>query len=503
MKRIIIYITGLSLFTACDSYLDTVPTDRFTQETYWNSKEKIEAALIGSYSVLNNANSFFAAPNMVYLDALTPNTYQYNGDWNLISRGLHDANTGKFNSTWNQCYEGIGRVNNILANIDKVELQSKDKERYIAEAKFLRALFYFPLWNLYGGAPLITEAPDLESQRDLGRSSEEDLLKQILSDLNDASKEGVLAKSYSGLEKGRATIGAVLSFKARVLLYAGQWNEAAITAKKVIELNEYELFPDYRGLFLLENEGNKEVIFDIQYAYPEFAHSLDVSLDQQLGSSPLPELIDAYYAIDGKPISKSSLYDKTSPYKNRDSRLHATVVLPGSIFKGSVVATNQYPSTGAGLKKYTIYKDLEKPLAVQTSGTSELNYIVLRYADVLLTYAEAQNEIAGPSDDIFNALDKIRDRVGMARINRDLNKDELRKEIRHERRVEFAGEGLYYFDIRRWKIASQVLNTEIYHLNGNRIDSRAFRENRDYLWPIPSLAIQNNDQLIQNPNYGN
>jgi len=122
---------------------------------------------------------------------------------------------------------------------------------------------------------------------------------------------------------------------------------------------------------------------------------------------------------------------------------------------------------------------------------------------VLLTYAEAQNEIAGPSDDIFNALDKIRDRVGMARINRDLNKDELRKEIRHERRVEFAGEGLYYFDIRRWKIASQVLNTEIYHLNGNRIDSRAFRENRDYLWPIPSLAIQNNDQLIQNPNYGN
>ena len=502
MKKILI-ISGVVLLTACDSYLDTVPTDRFTQDNYWTSKDNLEAAVVGAYAVLNNGNSFYAAANMVYLDALTPNTYQYNGDWNLISRGLHNANTGKFNTTWNQCYEGIGRTNNILANIDKVELEAREKARYIAETKFLRALFYFPLWNLYGGSPLILDAPNLETQGRLPRNSAEDLLGQILNDLNEASKGDALAKSYSGTEKGRATIGAVLAFKTRVLLYSRQWKETVETAKQVIDLNEYELFPDYRGLFLLENEGNKEVIFDVQYAYPEFVHSLDVSLDQQLGSSPLPGLIDDYYDINGVPIEQSSLYDKDTPYQNRDPRLQATVILPGTQFKGATVTTNQYPSTGAGLKKYTIYKDLEKPVAVQTSGTSELNNIILRYADILLTFAEAQNEFAGPSEEIYNVLDQIRERAGIAKFTRGLSKEELRKEIRHERRVEFAGEGLYYFDIRRWEIADQVLNTDVYHLNGNRIDSRAFKVNRDYLWPVPSLAIQNNSELKQNPNYGN
>jgi len=502
MKKIIFYIFGVLLLSACDSYLDTVPTDRFTQDTYWTSKENVEAAVVGAYSVLNNGNSFYAAANMVYLDALTPNTYQYNGDLNLISRGLHDANTGKFNGTWNSSYEGIGRVNNILANIDQVDFDEKLKARYIAEAKFLRALFYFPLWNLYAGAPLITDAPNLESQGKLARSSADDLLKQILADLDDASKPDALAKTYSGLEKGRATLGAVLAFKARVLLYASQWKEAAETAKEVIALDVYSLFSDYRGLFYLENEGNSEVIFDIQYAYPEFAHSLDVSLDQQLGSSPLPDLIEDYYAVDGLPIDKSTLFDKNNPYKNRDPRLGATVILPGSQFKGATVAANQYPSTGAGLKKYTVYKDLEKPVAVQTSGTSELNYIVLRYADVLLTFAEAQNELSGPSEEVFQALDQIRERAKMPKYNRNLSQLQLRDEIRHERRIELAGEGLYYFDIRRWKIADKLLNSDVFNLSGARIDSRAFRLDRDYLWPVPSIAIQYNDQLTQNPNYG-
>lgn len=501
MKRNIFLLSSILICSSCDSYLDTVPTDRFTQETYWNSQQKVEAALVGAYSVLNNGNSFYAAGNMVYLDALTPNTYQYNNDMNLISRGLHDANTGRFNTTWNQAYEGIGRINNILANIDDIEFDQKLKDRYKAEAKFLRALYYFPLWNLYGGTPLILDAPNLESQGELSRNSADELYAQIIKDLNEASS-GALANSYSGAEKGRATQGAVLALKTRVYLYASKWKEAAETAKQIINSNTYELFNDYRGLFYLENEGNKEVIFDIQYAYPEYAHSLDVSLDQQLGSAPLPNLINDYYATDGLPITSSQVYDAQKPYDNRDPRLQATVILPGTTFKGATVIANQYPSTGAGLKKYTIYKDNEKPIAVQTSGTSELNYIVFRYADILLSFAEAQNERNGPSDEIFDALDKIRIRVGMPKFDRTLSQEQLRKEIRHERRIELAGEGLYYFDIRRWNIAHEVLNSDVYHLNGNRIDSRAFQKDRDYYWPIPSIAIQFNDNLEQNPNYG-
>jgi len=501
MKRTIILLSSIIFCSSCDSYLDIVPTDRFTQETYWNSQQKVEAALVGAYSVLSNGNSFYSAGNMVYLDALTPNTYQYNNDINLISRGLHDANTGRFNSTWNQSYEGIGRVNNILANIDDIDFDQKIKDRIKAEAKFLRALYYFPLWNLYQGAPLILDPPNLETQGNLNRNSADEIYVQIIKDLDEASA-GALANSYSGSEKGRATQGAVLAFKTRVLLYASQWQEAAETAKTIINSKTYELFNDYRALFYLENEGNKEVIFDIQYAYPEFTHSLDVSLDQQLGSSPLPDLINDYYATDGQAIHLSSVYDPQKPYANRDPRLQATVILPGTTFKGATVAANQYPSTGAGLKKYTIYKDLEKPISVQTSGTSELNYIVLRYADVLLSFAEAQNEFSGPSAEIFDALDAIRVRAGMPKYNRSLTKEQLRKEIRHERRIEFAGEGLYYFDIRRWNIAHELLNGDVHHINGNRIDSRAFQKDRDYVWPIPSIAIQFNNNLTQNPNYG-
>ncbi len=502
MKKYIHYFLSILILSSCDSYLDTNPSDRFTQETYWTSKENVEAAVVGIYSVLNNGNSFYAARNMVYLDALTPNSYQYNGDLNLISRGLHDANTGLFNSTWNSSYEGIGRANMVLANIDQVEFDQQLKERYKAEAKFLRALFYFPLWNLYGGAPLITDAPDLDSQGKLPRSTPEELLDQILTDLDQAAASGVLQESYSGQEKGRATIGAVLSFKTRVLLYAGRWAEAAKAAKAVMDLGIYKLYPDYRELFFLENEGNQEVIFDIQYAYPEFAHSLDINLDQQLGSAPLPGLISDYYGTDGKPFAASSAFDEKNPYANRDKRLAATIILPATQFKGALVAANQYPSTGAGQKKYTIYKDNEKPLVVQTSGTSELNYIVLRYADILLSYAEAQNEANGPSPAIFDALDQLRLRAGVASYDRTLSKEELRAEIRHERRIELAGEGLYYFDIKRWGIAEQSLNTDVYHLNGSRIDSRKFSANRDNLWPVPSLAIQYNNQLTQNPNYG-
>ncbi len=498
MKKYLLLLTVSVLFFGCKDYLDVTPTDRFTQDTYWNTKIQAEAALNGTYAALYY--NVYAA-NSIYLDALTPNTYQYNNDYNIISRGLHNAATGYFNETWNGSYKGIGRANNVLANIDKVNMDATLKERYKAEAKYLRALYYIPLWNLFGGAPLITEATNYETQATLPRNTADELLAQILKDLNEASTGTVLPLSYSGADKGRATRGAALALKARVLLYAKRWKEAAEAAKAVIDLKNYSLFPDYRGLFYLENEGNAEVIFDVQYKYPEFTHSLDISLDQQLGSAPLPDLVNAYYATDGKPISGSAVYNAAKPFENRDSRLQATVILPGTQFKGAVVTAIQYPSTGYGLKKYTIFKDNEKPVSAPTSGTSELNLILLRYADVLLMYAEAKNEDTGPDQSVFDALNLIRARAKMPNVATGLNQEDLRAEIRHERRIELAGEGLYYYDIRRWRIADQVLNGNITNSAGARIDSRLFDANKDYLWPVPSIAIQNNPALKQNPNY--
>lgn len=370
------------------------------------------------------------------------------------------------------------------------------KKRYIAEAKFLRALNYFPLWHLFGGAPLILETPNFETQSNLPRNTGAELLTQILKDLDEAIVD--LPTTYSGTEKGRATKGAALALKARALLYAGKWSEAAAAAKTVIDSKTYTLFSDYRALFFLENEGNSEVIFDIQYKVPEFGTGIDVGLDAQNTSAPTPDLVKDYYAKDGLPITTSPLYNAATPYANRDPRLQATVIVPGSLYKGKTVTAMQYPRTGFGQKKYTIYRDTEVPAKSLTTGESELNYILIRYADVLLMYAEAQNEATGPDASVYSALNQVRKRAGMPDVTLGLTQEQLRNEIRHERRIELAGEGLYYYDVLRWKTAAQVLNADVLNASGQRVDTRRFTAPRDYLWPVPAIAIQDNPALIQN-----
>jgi len=502
MKSFNIYllVTGwLLCCSSCSSFLDVEPTDSYTDDNYWETEERVVASLNGVYAALLQ-NGLYGGTTPLYFENMSPNTYRYQGDYNLIAQGLHDANTGLFYTVWRGAYQGIGRANNLLANIAQVPLDETKQKRYIAEAKFLRAVFYFPLWNLFGGAPLILDATDDASQSNLPRNSAAEIYTQLLKDLDEAAAD--LPESYGANEKGRATKGAALAFKTRILLYAGKWAEAAETAKQVMDAGTYQLFPDYRGLFYLENEGNSEVIFDVQFKYPEFTHGFDINLDEYNNIAPLPDLVNDYYDKEGNPIAHSSLYDPGKPYENRDPRLQQTVIVKGSLFKGATVTTGQYPRTGYGQKKYTVFKD-DTPAATIPDGQSELNYILLRYADVLLMYAEAQNEANGPDESVYQAIQQIRDRVGMPGLKPNLSKEALREEIRHERRIELAGEGLYYYDVRRWNIASEVLNGDIYNDQGERIDTRRFNAQRDKLWPIPAIAIQENNALNQNPGYGN
>jgi hypothetical protein len=501
-KNDIIIIFLCTLLSGCSGFLDTEPADKYIQDNYWQTQERAVAALNGVYASLMNSG-VYGGVNPLVLENVTPNAYHYQGDENLIVTGRHNAATGLFGTAWNRAYEGIGRANNFLGNIDRVPMDEAQKKHYIAEVKFLRAVYYFPLWNLFNGAPLILEPTDAAKQEELPRNSADELLAQILKDLNEAIDADILPKSYSGADKGRVTIGAALAFKARILLYAGRWSEAAGTARKVIDLDVYDLFPGYRELFYLENEGNDEVVFDIQYKYPEFCHSFDMTLDEYNNVAPLPDLVNDYYAIDGLPVNESDKYDPLNPYENRDPRLRQTIIVKGSLFKGKTVTEGQYPRTGYGQKKYTVYKD-DEPKATIRAGDSELNYIFIRYADVLLMYAEAKNEADGPNNpEIYECLNKIRDRAGMPHFREDLSQAELRKEIRHERRIELAGEGFYFYDIRRWRMAHEVMNGDVYNDKGEKIESRTFDNPRDYLWPVPSTAIQENPNLKpQNDGYG-
>src|SRR5699024_7455969 len=351
---------------------------------------------------------------------------------------------------------------------------------------------------------------------DQPRNEREEVIQRILTDLETAAER--LPITQSGANVGRATKGAALSLKARVLLYEAspllnesnnrdKWQAAADAAKEVMDLAneaEYDLYADYRGLFLPENENNQEVIFDVQYLFPDVTHSFDLINAQYNTNAPLQDLIDAYEMINGLSITDpASGYNPDEPYEDRDPRMEATIVYPGALFKGKPADAGFVKQTGYAMKKYSIYdKDIHPADKTDLkAGQSETNFIVMRYADILMMYAEALNEVDPDNPSILESINKVRQRVDMPAIPSGKSQEEMRDIIRHERRIEFVGEALYYNDIRRWKIAETVMNAPIKTWQNNVIETRKFNEARDYWWPIPQAELDLNPSLEQNPNY--
>lgn len=478
--------------------LEVSSTTQISADTFWKTQNDAQLAIDATYSTLGDFVN-----NTLYLDAVADNAYN-NYPWEgfkAIADGTHDIwGPWAIGGFWSQLWTGIGRANVVLDNIDAVEMDESLKTRMKGEALFLRAFFYFNLTEQYGGVPLILESPNL-SQGELPRSTKEEVVNQIIADLDAAG--AILPSSAS--DPGRATKGAAIGLKARVLLFNEKWAEAAQAASQVVGMG-YSLFPSYRDLFMEENENNQEVIFDAQYISPERGNFYELYIGAigtgQGWSSivPLQELVDDYHMNDGKSTGESSNYDPNNPYENRDPRLKQTIFVPGTIANG--VPFEQLTTyTGFAFKKYTPFDETTIVTATPYPTRTGLNVILLRYADILLMYAEAKNEASGPDASVYEAINEVRNRpsVEMPPIPAGLSQADMREVIRHERRIELALEGIRYSDIRRWGIAEEVLNG-INDPGG----TRSFNPGRDYLWPIPGpqFDLQDN-QLVQNPGYGN
>jgi len=491
---LIVQLLALTISSCNDSYLETISSVQYNEANWWKTEAQAISTLNGCYAVLMDAQ--IGGHEFLREENITPNSYSRGGD-SPLDVGAHSAgNYDRFQLKWNANYMGVGRTNYFLENIDKVSMGEDLKKRLTGEAQFLRALYYSNLVNYFGGVPLILQAPDFASQGSLPRNTREEVVAQIVRDLDNAA--AVLPTNYTGSAIGRATKGAALALKARVLLYESRWAEAASAAKQVMELNRYSLFSDYRNLFLPANENNSEVIFDVQYKIPEFPINWDNLIDNQVNLAPTPDLVNSYLMKDGLPTNQSPLFDPSKPYENRDPRLHRTIIVPGYQFRGIIIPETRYYNTGFGSKKYTSYLD---NVVSKDITPSELNYIILRYADILLMYAEAQNEATGPDASVYSALNLVRTRAGMPSVATGLTKEQLRQVIRHERRIELAMEGLYYQDIRRWRIAETVMNATVLNIKGQVVQTRKFNATRDYLWPIHEILIQQNRALVQNPGY--
>ncbi len=561
-KKIISAVAGcifLAFLGGCkDEYLEKIPSNP-SSATFYSNADELQIGLLGCYSQLNYQEQNYGLGNLrvpwhIFIDATTDICWdRTNGALQDIGKGTIDANNGVVLVKFRETYKGIARCNFLLDNIGKL----KDKipaalyNQSIAEARFIRALNYSYLLTLFGGVPLVTTTLTIADSQ-VPKSTKAEVADFIINEMEAASKD--LPLNQAVMNDGRATKGAALAIKARTALYNEKWDVAAAAAKAVMDLNKYALHTNYADLFKYVGESSKEIIFSLQYAKNVNTHTTPRYFLPRLPGGvcdkvPFQSFIDSYECTDGLSIDASPLYNPQKPFLNRDPRLSFTCGVPGDRLFGyqfethkdslqiwnynvtpavriaNTEATHAFATfTGYVFRKYC---DEVDKADVQNS---ELNIILMRYAEVLLTYAEAKIEANQIDQSVYDAINLVRRRatVNMPAITTGKSQQELRSIVRKERKYEFAMEGLRLADIRRWKIAEQVMvgnaygripkgllaNAPIVDANGtpnynnvtNRTDMRiietkVFNKDRDYLWPFPAIEVQTNKKLVQNPNY--
>lgn len=506
-----------------------------TEDQYWNLNSAARGQLNLGYTFLQDGYN------------------RYNGA--MLAAGSDEAVNSNLNSsvnifnngTWSSLrtlddnyainYNGIRQVNVFLANSHRANIVPlTDIPRLRGEAFFLRAFFHFELWKRYGGIIIADHVFTTTDNLDLPRNTSQETLNQIIKDCDSASTTLPLSVTqYGAGDKGRATKAAALALKSRALLYAASplnnpsgditlWQKAAAVSRELIDTKAHSLLASYANIFNFTTAAyNSEVIFataatlrnDIE------TNNAPISYNGALGlTNPTQELVDAYGMKNGLPITDpASGYNPGDPYKDRDPRFALSVIYDGSLFKGTAVSTAVDGKDGIGKSVnatktgYYMRKFLSESASWNqtTNATVRRPWVIFRYGETLLNYAEAQNEAAGPDASVYDAVNQVRKRAGIANLPEGLSKDQMRQRIRNERRVELAFEEHRFFDVRRWKTGETDLGKAV---TGMRIantgttnsyerftvETRVFNE-RMYRYPIPQAEINNAPKLQQNPGY--
>lgn len=535
--RIFLSILTIAVaLTACENdVLDKGPLDVIDESIVWSDPQTAELYLNDLYNYMSSYNIW---DNMDNMSDLTEGGHSW--------LGCYTYNYGEVSASYDpygkwSYYTQIRRVNNLLDHSDMLTGDQAMIDRVIGQAVYLRAFFYFYLVRAYGGVPLITHAQSLDENLAVSRNPYEECVAFIADEMDRAAD--LLPLQWDGPNIGRPTKGAALAIKARMLLYAAsplnnpendlsKWQAAADAAKAVIDLDVYDLYPEYDKLFLDDN--NQEVIFDIQWAYPyrvtsdpaEIVSAEFIINPQGLNGAfgmnrPTQEYVDMFEMANGKPITDpTSGYDPEKPYEGRDPRFYASIFYNGVSWRDDTVQTfingkhgpgvADLYETGSTMTGYYCRKFTDPSIpCVYLVDEIQANWILIRYAEVLLNYAEAQIAL-GNEEEARTYINAVRERVGMPPTN--ASGADLVEMYRNERTVELGMEEHRYFDIRRWKIAEDVLNGYVHKMTIEKNDDgtfsyaveemspRSFPE-RMYWQPIPIDEIRKNPNLEQNPGY--
>ena len=551
----------LALFISGCEFLDYTEQSFAEKENVFTNHDRTVAFLTATYNSLQagftdvgNAMLESATDNAAYAWDDTNIQNFYNGIWSPIST---------LDAQWGAFYTGIRRANMFLENIDEAVLEEhkwtgdayqvklKKWIYYRYEARFLRAFFHFELAKRYGDIPLVTKSLTLEEANNATRDPFSEVIEWIAQECTDIAPN--LPDSYSDnaitpeMETGRITKGAALALKSRALLYLAsplhnpasapdyrqKWENAATAAHDLIVSGLYSnTLPAWEDVFNNWRATNTELILERRQANSRTFEAANTSIGFQGGNSgncPTQNLVDAFeMKSTGKGIlEQGSGYDPNDPYFDRDPRLGMTVLYHGSTWKEramniSVNGVDGKPKVGASptgyyLKKYMVESTI---IAPPNQNTTEHCWILFRYTEVLLNYAEAMNEVYGPNSDnggefsltALDAVNFVRSRTGVEMLDYpdDISQNDFRDKIRNERRVELAFEGHRTWDLRRWKqgdLTRTIKGMEIVRVGDFTsytpvtIQSRLW-DDKMYFYPIPRTEIYNTDgKLVQNQDW--
>ena len=485
--------------TSCSDVIDLNPGDRFTPATVWSSTTTVDSYVLGLYSIFSSSCVFYGtgSPNLTdaYSDILKSGSWdQYNHSYNrsLFQESAFNSTSAGAFECWSTHYGRIRRENEFLRDAPKYREKVGEKwmDTRIAEVRFCRAYAYYLLCRVYGGVILRTEV-DGPEQNDKARSTEADCWDFIIEELKDLAPQLPQGNktengdNWDDANYGRATQQAAYGLLSRVALFAERWDVAAQAARDVEKCGGALDLTGYANVFNGNLKSNKEILFGVDFEQDVITHRYDAYVRpsgdaKALGTSalysvffPTSELADSYEMADGTPFSWET--HGSDPYTGREPRFYATILYNGASWMGRTIESyvggadgfKEYENsksanttvTGYYLRKYL--KDGDKSWITAYSAQT---CILIRYAEVLLNKAEALAELSWDQNSVeaLQALNDVRGRVGLP-SRQTASKEEFMEFVRHERMVELAGEGFRYWDLRRWRLAEEVINGKNVH----------------------------------------
>lgn len=476
------FASAVLLFGCND--LDLNPLSEGSTNNWYNNEVEINMSVNDLYkSAFWGADPEDWTDNWINREVLTPITSAtLNGEWGTIT------------TTWSNTYKAISRSNTLINNLEDGDSPVAEEliQRYIAEARFVRAYQYAKLIFYFGDVVFYTNTLDLDDAYDLSRTDKNTILEAIYEDFDYAIQ--YLPESYPGSSVTRATKGAALAFKAQTALHQGDWAVARDAAKACLDLGVYELYPDFQELFYSKTGRTSETIFSVPRSSTlGVRRNIRPMLPRNVGGwggqhGPSWDLWCSFLCIDGLPIDESPLFDPSKPFENRDPRCGYTITPFGSAFLGYIyephpdstqilnLNTGEYqPNNDCRTnQQYASFNGLVLAKGVDETWSDDFyddsDIILMRLADVLLMFAEAKIELGEIDESVLNAINQVRARAyGVDVTSTDAypavtatDQEQLRNIIRIERRMEFAFEGSRYKDIIRWRIAEKVLNRPNY-----------------------------------------